>query len=168
MAAYAGAELSARKSSPQCGVRWNTLAAIGFVESDHGRLGGAEILPNGDTSQPVLGPRLSGGPSIAAIRDTDGGQLDGDSVWDRAVGPMQFIPSSWKLFGVDANGDGVADPNNIDDAVFAAVRHLCASGSMSTPDGWRRAVLDYNDSPEYANAVARQANWYAARSKQAG
>lgn len=167
LAAYAGAELEARQSHPRCGLRWNTLAGIGYVESAHGTLGGAHIMADGTTDRPVLGPRLNGGPSMAAIRDTDGGRLDGDTEWDRAVGPMQFIPSSWELFGIDANGDGVADPNNIDDAVLAAARHLCASGPMTTPAGWRRAVLDYNNSPDYANAVARQANGYADRSNQA-
>ncbi len=55
---------------------------------------------------PVRGPALSGG-AFSAIRDTDGGRYDGDPVWDRAVGPMQFIPGTWRIWGADGNGDGV-------------------------------------------------------------
>ena len=57
---------------------------------------------------------------FAAIADTDGGALDGDARWDHAVGPMQFIPSTWQLAGRDGNGDGTADPFNIDDAALSA------------------------------------------------
>jgi membrane-bound lytic murein transglycosylase B len=59
---------------------------------------------------------------MAAIRDTDHGLLDGDPVWDRAVGPMQFIPSSWRSWGVGS-------PHNIYDSTLAAGCYLCAGGA---------------------------------------
>lgn len=166
LTAYANAQLIVRNMQPSCGIAWNTLAAIGFVESDHGREGGAQLLPDGATDRPILGVPLNGN-GVGSVSDTDQGRLDGDSTWDRAVGPMQFIPSSWMAYGVDANGDGVADPNNIDDAAVAAGRLLCSVNSMTTPDGWRQAVFSYNHSIDYANAVATKGNEYAQLSLRA-
>jgi membrane-bound lytic murein transglycosylase B len=109
---------------------------------------------------------LDGRPGVAFIADTDGGRFDGDTVFDRAVGPMQFIPSSWRSFGMDGNGDGVADPNNIDDAALAAGRYLCANGrDLSTGPGWRSAVLSYNNSDDYGRRVYAAADQYASASR---
>jgi membrane-bound lytic murein transglycosylase B len=96
-----------------------------------------------------------------AIRDTDGGRWDGDAVWDRAVGPMQFIPETWERWGADVDGNGSADPNQIDDAALAAARYLCAAGEMTSVDGWRRAIFSYNNLESYVNDVAATANVYA-------
>src|SRR2546428_764976 len=74
---------------------------------------------NGTTVSPILGPVLDGN-GFAAIPDTDGGRLDGNQVWDRAVGPMQFLPSTWTTWSADGNGDHRADPNNVFDASLAA------------------------------------------------
>ena len=73
----------------------------------------------GRTLSPILGPVLDGAGDFAAITDTDGGGWDGDTTWDRAVGPMQFIPSSWAVWGRDGDGDGRSDPSDIDDAALA-------------------------------------------------
>src|SRR5687767_9098537 len=70
---------------------------------------------------------------FASIVDTDGGVLDGDARWDRAVGPMRFIPSTWQLVGRDGNGDGIADPFSIDDAALSAAAYLCARAVTSPP-----------------------------------
>ena len=73
------------------------------------------------------------------------------------MGPMQFIPETWKRYGVDANGDGVPDPDNIDDAALSAARYLCVSAGndMTTPEGWEKAVRTYNNSMAYvANVMA--------------
>ncbi|TNC20912.1 lysozyme family protein [Amycolatopsis alkalitolerans] len=86
------------------------LAAIGQVESQHADNGNLD--PSGTTLTPILGPRLDGTNGFAAIRDTDGGALDGDKTWDRAVGPMQFIPSAWRRYGVTIDGAGPPNPNN--------------------------------------------------------
>ena len=97
----------------------------------------------------------------AAIRDTDGGRWDGDTVWDRAVGPMQFIPSTWARFASDGNADGVGDPNQVDDAALGAARYLCATGTMDSAETWRGAILAYNNSSSYVDQVASRANAYA-------
>jgi membrane-bound lytic murein transglycosylase B len=140
---------------------WNTLAGIGYIESRHGTLGGFHVLPDGQVSGRILGPRLDGVNS-ALIHDTDHGQLDGDTDFDRAVGPLQFIPSTWAIYAVDAAGKGTADPNNMDDAALAAGRYLCkAGGDLGTGAGWQRGVLAYNHSQSYADSVLRAANAYA-------
>lgn len=160
--AYASADLTVDAEQPGCGIGWNTLAAIGAVESGHGTHGGATLGQDGHPSPPIRGIPLDGQrEGVAAIADTDDGVWDGDVTWDRAVGPMQFIPSTWARWEADGNGDGVGDPNQIDDAALAAVHYLCASGNMTTPDGWRAAVLSYNRSDAYADQVAQIANGYA-------
>ena len=110
---------------PTCGIRWTLLAAIGRVESNHGRFGGALLRDDGYGTRPIRGIPLDGRPNVALIGDTDRGELDGDTTYDRAVGPMQFIPSTWRSVGVDANGDGKRDPNNIFDAAQGAAAYLC-------------------------------------------
>lgn len=158
--AYASATVVADAESPECGLGWNTVAAIGAIETGHGTFGDSAIDGDGWARPAILGPRLDG-QGFAAIADTDGGVLDGDPSWDRAVGPLQFIPSTWARWGADGNGDGVADPHQIDDAALAAVRYLCHSGSTTTPAQWRRAVHSYNHSDAYVDQVAARANQYA-------
>lgn len=160
LAAYAAAELVLLSEQPQCGIGWNTLAGIGQIETHHGSYGGAVLQPNGDALPRILGPALDGN-GVAAIPDTDSGAWDSDVVWDRAVGPMQFIPSTWAIWGADASGDGRSDPNNIDDAALAAARYLCASGSMLDAPGWRAAIFSYNHLDSYVDDVAHAANEYA-------
>lgn len=160
LVAYAAAELVLAQEQPGCGVGWNTLAGIGQIETTHGSFGGAVVQQSGDALPRILGPALDGN-GYAAIADTEGGVWDSDPVWDRAVGPMQFIPSTWERWGADGNGDGRTDPNNIDDAALAAGRYLCASGSLLTPEGWRAAIFSYNHLDSYVDSVAREANRYA-------
>ncbi|WP_255461100.1 lytic transglycosylase domain-containing protein [Glaciihabitans sp. INWT7] len=157
LAAYAGAASVLAEQSPGCHLGWNTLAAIGHLESDDGRDGGAVLSDDGYPSVPILGPALDGG-AFAGIHDSDGGAWDGDTVWDHAVGPFQFIPETWRRWGADGNGDGKQDPNQIADAALAAAHYLCHAGDLSTVDGWRRAVLSYNHSERYVDDVARAAN----------
>jgi len=158
--AYARADLTVDGEQPACGIGWNTIAGIGEIESDHGRHGGAALDAGGYATPAIRGPALDGDGN-AEIPDTDGGAWDGDARWDRAVGPMQFIPDTWSRWGADGDGDGDADPNQIDDAALAAARYLCASGSMTTTDGWRAAVFSYNHLDSYVDDVARVANRYA-------
>ncbi len=133
------------------GLSWAVLAAVGKIESDHGRI----------SPPPILGPRLDGAGAVAAIADSDGGRLDADPVWDRAVGPMQFLPSTWARYGVDGDGDGVADPHNIVDAAHSAAAYLCANGA-SDPQRVREALYAYNHSWDYVERVLAQADAYTA------
>ena len=139
------------------GLPWQVVAGIGKVESDHGRFGGATVLANGTISPPIIGIALNGTNGTARIPDTDDGRYDGDLIWDRAVGPFQFIPSSWAIFGQDGNGDGLLDPNNVHDAVPAAVVHLCPHGRV---DDIEAAILAYNRSSAYVDLVLEWAARY--------
>ncbi|PZA21933.1 hypothetical protein DMO24_07695, partial [Modestobacter versicolor] len=144
-----------------CVIDWTLIAAIGRVESNHGRFGGAVLHTDGTSTPPVVGIPLTGA-GTARILDTDGGRFDRDTVHDRAVGPMQFIPSTWAIYGADGNGDGVDDPFNIFDAAAAAADYLCASGGdLTTPAGQARAVFAYNHSDEYVDSVLGLAATYA-------
>jgi hypothetical protein len=71
-----------------------------------------------------------------------------------AEGWMQFLPSSWETYGVDANGDGYKDPYNPADAIFAAARYLRAAGAASDVRG---AVFSYNHSLAYVESVMLRA-----------
>jgi membrane-bound lytic murein transglycosylase B len=135
-------------------------------ESGNGTYGGVTLLANGYTSKPIIGVPLDGGTfgggTVSAIPATDHGRLAGDARWVHAVGPMQFLPSTWAKWGADGNGDGVVSPNQIDDAALAAARYLCASGTMTNTAGWRAAVFSYNQSTAYVDEVAAIANRDAA------
>jgi hypothetical protein len=140
--------------APSCGVPWTLLAGIGRVESNHGRYGGATLGTDGVSDPLIIGVALDGAGPVAEIHDTDGGLYDQDLVWDRAVGPMQFLPSTWAAAGVDADGDGVQSPNDIDDATLAAAVYLCAGGAdLTDPTHMREALLRYNNSSAYAALV---------------
>jgi membrane-bound lytic murein transglycosylase B len=151
--AYHSAANRLGQDEPSCKLPWWLLAGIGHTESGHAESG--RLTADGTTRGRILGPRLNGGiAGDAVITDTDHGALDGDTVYDRAVGPMQFIPSTWRTWGVDGNRDGKADPNNIFDATLAAGRYLCADGrDLSTPAGRQAAVLSYNYSATYLATV---------------
>jgi membrane-bound lytic murein transglycosylase B len=163
--AYGQADLAMRTMAPRCRVSWATLAGIGRVESDHGRFGGGSLGADGRPSKPIVGVPLDGSGAVQSIADTDGGRLDGDSTYDRAVGPMQFIPSTWAHWASDGDGDGRSDPQDVDDAALATARYLCADGrDVGTPAGWWAGVLSYNESVDYAQRVFSAADTYARRS----
>jgi hypothetical protein len=105
------------------GLSWTVLAAIGQIESDHGR---------------------NTGPSSAG-----------------ALGPMQFMPATWRIYGVDGDGDGKADIMDPFDAVPAAAKYLCASGGGRGGSGLSRAIWAYNHSQTYVNNVLSLAQAYA-------
>ncbi|WP_328305339.1 lytic transglycosylase domain-containing protein [Actinomycetospora sp. NBC_00405] len=164
--AYGQADLAVKQEQPDCNLSWVTVAGLARIESNHGRYRGASIAENGDVTPRVIGVPLDGTGGNRTIGDTDGGVLDGDTALDRAVGPLQFIPSTWAKWRSDGNGDGVADPNNIFDAALAAGRYLCAGGrDLATGPGWRAAVLSYNNSDEYGRRVYAAADSYASASQ---
>ncbi|MEU7278153.1 lytic transglycosylase domain-containing protein [Streptomyces sp. NPDC045431] len=151
LAAYRRAASAVARTDPGCRLPWELLAAIGKVESGQAR--GGRVDAHGTTLAPILGPVLDG-VGFARITDTDDGVYDGDRTYDRAVGPMQFIPSTWARWGTDGNGDGRADPDNIHDAALAAGHYLCAGNrTLAVRSDLDRAVLSYNHSYAYLRTV---------------
>ena len=160
--AYGNAELVMRSTTPGCHLSWATLAGIGRIESNHGQFGGAVLGADGRPSKPIVGVPLDGSGGVQHIADSDHGVYDGDPTLDRAVGPMQFIPSTWAKWASDANGDGRGDPQQIDDAALSAARYLCVAGrDMGSASGWWAGVLSYNNSVPYGQKVFGLADGYA-------
>lgn len=161
--AYRAAAETLRREEPACGVDWALLAGIGRVEANHGRFGGAVVTDEGVSVPRILGPRLDGSlAGTMVVRDTDGGQLDGDVLYDRAAGPMQFLPGTWSRWGSDGDRDGRTDPQDIDDAALAAARYLCSGRSGLDGAGAAAAVRRYNNSAAYVDLVLGTAASYRA------
>lgn len=157
--AYGAATLREAAADPGCHLGWTTLAGIGWVESQHGTLGGARLGVDGRSSRRIDGPVLDGSGDVAAVPGSTGS-------WERATGPLQFLPSTWARWGSDGDGDGVADPQDLDDAAYAAARYLCASGGdLGTGPGWSAAVFSYNHSTTYVRSVYDAAQAYADRTR---
>ena len=156
LAAYQRAATVINAADETCNIDWQLLGAVGYVESDHGRFGGSTLGADGVSRPSLYGVRLDGTHDTQAIEDTDAGQYDRDKIWDRAVGPMQFVPATWSAVGVDADGDGQRNPQNINDAALAAAVYLCSGpDDLGSEAGRHEAVLRYNQSPSYADQVLR-------------
>ncbi|HEY1134469.1 MAG TPA: murein transglycosylase [Nocardioides sp.] len=164
--AYAVAELRLRSESPSCSMGWSTLAGIGYVESRHGTIHDSILGLDGHARPPIVGPALDGSGGFAAIpSDPLLEEWHGDPEWDHAVGPMQFISSTWDRWRSDGDGDGEMDPNDLDDAAYAAARYLCHDGhDLTTGQGWADAVFSYNHDDAYVASVYAAASDYATRS----
>ena len=159
--AYLRAATIEAHTAPGCGLSWQILAGIGLVESNHARSGGSGRLSWSGVANPaILGPVLDGQHGYPAIKDTDHGVLDADVTFDRAVGPMQFLPATWREYAGTAGG--ASNPENISDAAGAAGRYLCATGvNLRTPAGLIDAVYGYNHSFTYVTNVVSAAQQYA-------
>lgn len=142
------------------GLPWQVLAAIGWTESQHGQ--GRVDPTNGDTNPPILGPPLDGSPGFAAMPDpTD------PTGWTRAVGPMQFLPSTferWAVVAPDRPPSAVPDPNNAWDAIYSGANYLCAG--QAELDEIDAAILRYNRSDAYVATVLAKAEDYGLGSGQ--
>ncbi|MEQ6902398.1 lytic murein transglycosylase [Nocardioides sp. YIM 152588] len=161
LAAYQRAESVINSADKSCKLTWQVLAAIGRIESNHGRSDGNVLSDDGVAEPGIYGAALNGRKKTTAIPDTDGGQFDNDQRWDRAVGPMQFIPSTWSVVGVDADGDGQRNPQDIDDAALASAVYLCSGkDNLSTASGKRTAIYRYNNSDDYVSLVLKVADAY--------
>ncbi|WP_421930407.1 lytic murein transglycosylase [Micromonospora costi] len=166
MQAYGYAELVLAQTNRSCALSWTTLAAIGFVESGHGQANGATLGQDGRATPEIIGLPLDGRDGRMRIIDTDRGEFDRDATFDRAIGPMQFIPTTWKEIGADADNDGRKDPHDLDDAALSAANYLCKGGrNLSIPADWWNAILSYNDVRRYAQKVFDTANQYGQASR---
>lgn len=156
LAAYQRAATIINAADADCQLPWQLLAAIGRVESDHGRADGNELDDNGVARPGIYGVALDGSNGTTLIVDTDAGRFDKDTSYDRVVGPMRFIPSTWAVVGVDADGDGVRDPQDIDDAALGAAIYVCSGpDTLGTDEGRRAALQRYNPSPAYVDLVLK-------------
>lgn len=154
LAAYQRAETVINRADPTCRLAWQLVAAIGRVESNHGRANGNLLDADGVARPGIVGPALDGQAGTSQVTDTDGGQYDGDTAFDRAVGPMQFIPSTWSTVGVDADGDGQRNPQDINDSALASAVYLCSGeDDLSSTKGQSAAVYRYNHSASYVATV---------------
>jgi membrane-bound lytic murein transglycosylase B len=160
--AYFRAERQMAAERPSCGIEWETLAGIGRIESRHGTFGAAGVTQTGQTRGLVIGIPLDGENETREILDSDGGALDGDPEFDRAVGPMQFIPTTWQRFARDGDGNGAADPHNLYDAALSAAEYLCRGRSnLHDRSALVGAILSYNHSNAYVSSVLRWRATYA-------
>ncbi|GAA4554565.1 C40 family peptidase [Amycolatopsis samaneae] len=150
LAAYVQAAQHVPTVRPGCaGMRWAVLAGIAREESRHAA--GHTITPNGNITPPILGPVLDGsgvGGNTAPIRGQDG-------KFARAVGPFQFLTTTWATIAQDGNHDGVRDPQNAFDAALGAAVYLCGDGPRNLGDEsqLRAAVYRYNASWSYVDKV---------------
>ena len=119
----------------------------------------AKLVPIYEQAAARYGLGAQGPSVLAAINyvETDFGTDMGPSSAG-AEGWMQFLPESWASYGVDADGDGIADPADPWDAIFAAARLLKASGA---PSDWHEAIFSYNHAEWYVEEVLQRARRYA-------
>src|SRR3954470_21190809 len=161
LAAYQRAETVINSADKRCHLPWQLVAAIGRAESDHGRTNGNTLDDKGVARPGIYGVALTGRNGASKITDTDAGQYDRDAKYDRAVGPMQFIPSTWSVVGVDADGDAQRNPQDIDDAALATAVYLCSGDDdLASTTGQRASVLRYNHSRAYVALVLSIMNAY--------
>jgi hypothetical protein len=117
-----------REAGAKYGIPWNVLAAIHKRETNFG---------------PTTGP---GDPRRKKMISNKG-----------AIGPFQFLPATWKAYGVDGNGDGVADPRNVEDAAHSAARYLRDHGGQTDLE---KALWHYNHASWYVEEVLQIADGY--------
>ena len=160
--AYHHAETLLADADPQCRLPWNLVAAIGRVESNHGRIQGNSLSAEGLTTPGIIGEPLDGTKGNEKVADTDRGQLDEDTEFDRPIGPFQMLPDVWTKTAIDSDNDGKENPQDIDDAATTAGVFLCSGeGDLSTPEGARAAVKRYNGTASYVDLVMKVSSSYA-------
>jgi membrane-bound lytic murein transglycosylase B len=161
LAGYRSAAALIDPADPGCHIDWALLAAIGRIESDHARFGGNQLDAAGVARPGIIGIALDGSNGTARITDTERGLMDGDTIFDRAVGPMQFLPGTWRTMGADGDRDGVKNPQDMADAATAAAVYLCSGrGNLSQPGDLRAAIMRYNASDSYVRTVTAIAGAY--------
>ena len=136
------------------GLRWEVLAGVGWEESRHGHGGTLIDATSGEVKPWMFGPVLDGRAGTRAIPMGHwAGWWGLEGAWQRAVGPMQFLPTTFTAWAVDGDDDTSANPHDLDDAVATAAHYLC--GASGRIDDERSALLRYNASTSYvANVLA--------------
>lgn len=175
-AAYEAATRAVADTFPECAMTPEYLAGFGKVESNHGRYRGATMDESGNVRLPdggyILGVPLNGSgaggnrtpmPLPAELV----GMWGVPGPWQQAMGPMQFIPTTWRGYvnrgHADGNGDGESDPHNYFDAAFAAANYLCgARTDLTTEQGMWDAARTYNHNDDYADDVVQYTLLYRA------
>ncbi|MHB1987094.1 MAG: lysozyme family protein [Acidimicrobiales bacterium] len=161
--AYEHAAKMLAKTDPACHLSWADVAGIGRVESDNGLTWGASarVSRNGTLTPPILGPVLDGQNGLPAYPTPDHGRLEGGGRWERAVGPMQFLPSTWFEYS-RVSSSGAESPQNFWDAALATGEFLCANGgNLARGRGLDTAILAYNHSQSYLTLVRAWVRFYA-------
>ncbi len=162
LAAYHRAAAVLAVEAPSCALDWSVLAAIGHVESDHGRRAVSTLGSDGVSRPGIVGPAIDVPGRRSLLPDTDGGDLDGTDTEDRAVGALQLLPSAWSAAAVDGDADGLRNPQDVDDASLAAGVLLCTSSpTLGSEAGLRQALRHYNPAHGYVDTVRRLAAAYA-------
>ena len=136
------------------GLPWQVLAAIGFHESRHAD--GREDPSTGNVAPPILGPPLDGTKGNARIPDPS--FSDG---WAHAMGPMQFIPATWKRWGrlaPNRPAGATPSPQNAWDSIYSAAAYLC--GGRPSIGDLTEAILSYDHSEDYVRWVLAKAAEY--------
>ncbi|MEU9044518.1 MULTISPECIES: C40 family peptidase [unclassified Kitasatospora] len=156
MTAYVRAAGMMSTLVPGCrGMAWQVIAGIGKVESDHAD--GHKIADDGLITPPIIGLRLDGsgkGGNTTPVRDSDGGRWDGDTEFDHAVGPMQFLPATFAGYADRVRPGGGANPNNADDESLATALYLCGDGrDLTDTEQLKKAIYSYNYSSAYVDEV---------------
>lgn len=159
--------LDAEEGYEQCtGLRWQILAGIGSIESDHGAT--LTIASDGSTDPPMIGPRLDGsgvGGNLTPHPDTDGGRWDGDTEYDAAVGVTQHLPANWADYGVNPIDDAEPNPHNVYHSVASTSVELCNSAGGQPVDftnesDLRDALYRYNPAWWYVDDVMAEIEHY--------
>ncbi|MFC8349811.1 C40 family peptidase [Streptomyces sp. NPDC057280] len=171
LTAYKKAVQQIGRHAPRCrGMRWPILAAVAKIESNHAI--GHTITASGDIHPRIYGVLLNGsgtGGNTTPFPDTDHGRWDGTATGERAVGPFQFLPSTWNTVGADANGDREADPHNADDAALGAAIYLCGDGrDLTRRAQLKAAIYQYNHSTAYLANVLGWVDKYSAAANDPG
>jgi len=149
---YVRAAATMNNEPPECALDWASIGAVARVESQHGTYLGRSVLASGDLDSPLLGLLLDGS-GVAVVGDTDNGALDGNASFDRALGPMQFLPRTWRIFEVDGDRDGDTDPQNMYDATATAAAYLCNIAQTKGTADFSERLLGYNASNSYVLRV---------------
>lgn len=147
MTGYAKATVSLTKEIPGCHLSWVTLAAVGKVTSDHGRVSGGHLGANG-------------------VMDKSLGTVEVRDFYNKVVstanasGPMQLSPALWAKYKTSASG-AKPDPQNIDDAALTTGRALCADGhDLSQGQTWWDTVAELQSAPLFLHRTLATVNVY--------